>query len=260
MAASPALAWEACAVSSCTVVEKDSGACRSSWRFSGMRRQELSIWEKKEKRGFGERGRDEELPRHHHGGFREGETPRTEMVEEGTRCSPPPRCPREVGGVVAPPQCREFPRPSTIPTSPGQTSLPARLGYARHQNQAQGTDSRGNPSTATGKHQDFAMKKKLRIWENPVIPKLGVFWCSLPAKKIPFPAGKGSGLHPPKQIHFCAKPFHFHSGNSRQCWLKNVERETIQGLLLKIIIILGICPARAQEGAVELSLWMQPQG
>lgn len=59
--------------------------------------------------GFGEWGREEKLPRQPHGGFWEGETPRIEMVEGGTRPSLPPRGPREVGGVVDPPQGREFP-------------------------------------------------------------------------------------------------------------------------------------------------------
>lgn len=70
MAASPALAWEACAVSSCTEVRTTRCSLLLLLAIPG-----LSIWEKKEKKkkGFGEWGREEELP---HGGFGEVEMPR----------------------------------------------------------------------------------------------------------------------------------------------------------------------------------------
>lgn len=113
--------------------------------------------------------------------------------------------------------------PQGILTSPctGRTSLPTRLGHARPRNQAERTEPEGIPPRPWGSTR-ILQGRKLRIWENPVIPKLRMFWCSaaLSAKKTPFPAGKGSGLHPPKLIHICAKPFHFHAGNSWQCWLK----------------------------------------
>lgn len=250
MAASPALAWEACAVSSCTVVEKDSGGCCCSSRFSGMQRQELSIWEKKEKWGLVSGwGRDEKLPRHHHGGFWEGETPRTELVEEGTRSSSPPRVSpphRKFEGSWLPLSAGNSLRPSTDPdlSVHGTNLAPHKAGPRQTPKPGRENGTRGNSSTAMGKHQDFAGKKAQDLGKpsNPQTESVLVQCCSL-CQENPFSSRKRIWASPSQADPRLCKTISFSRWKFMAVLAKNVEREGIQGLLLKLVIIFGDLPS-----------------
>ena len=129
--------------------------------------------------------------------------------------------------------CRD---PLLIPTSPrvGQTTLPTRSGLQpdtetgqRKWNRKKFLHGRARPCSSTTilhvtqgrgkKAQDLAKPTKPQNWSVLARRCSRVSAGDLRAKKMPFPAGKGSGLQPPdKLICVCAKPFHFH-GKKMRC-------------------------------------------
>lgn len=137
--------------------------------------------------------------------------------------------------------------PQGIPTSPctGQTSLPTRLGHARPRNQAERTEPEGIPPRPWGSTR-ILQGRKLRIWENPVIPKLRVLWCSAAlsaCQENPFSSRKRIWASPSQADPHLCKTISFSRWKFMAVLAKNVEREGIQGLLLKLVIIFGDLPS-----------------